>query len=502
MVFIVLLALTVVVLAGAAEFFSVYGLAATFPGVFWSVVVMGAALGAGKLMGVSYLYRYWDQTGIALKTYLMAGIAALMLLTSLGIFGFLSSGYQQDVLPLKQKQEQITLLEDEKARALTRKKQIDDLMAGGPAVTNLNRRDGSVDANATRALRETTRSRETLVRQYRVEQEAVTARIVELDRDLLGLKQDVIKSQAKVGPITFVAEAFGLPTDKATTYLILVIIFAFDPMAVALTLALNIAIRLREEQKNPPPSPDEKSTTAPGPAPSLAPAKVANDDRGSLDDVSDSADTVSTPSRSIINDDRGSLDDVISTTLEPTIDLKVVTDDRGSLDDVSASVDDTTFNRSIIDDDRGSLDDVSMLIDPHPTSRSVMDDDRGSLDDVSNDTNSVVVGDREANDDRGSLDDVSDHLDDERVDESQPLIDALPPSDPNFDSIAPRPRFRPYPGINWEGELPSGKMRQLINHHKYLKAKQDNGDTLTPEEVWELKAVGDVLRKNGIDLYL
>ena len=80
MIFIALLVLTTMALAGAAGFFAVVGLAAIFSGTFWSVVFMGGALEAGKLMAASYLYRYWEHTNIWLKTYLIAGILALMLL--------------------------------------------------------------------------------------------------------------------------------------------------------------------------------------------------------------------------------------------------------------------------------------------------------------------------------------------------------------------------------------------------------------------------------------
>lgn len=248
MFFIALLILSTTAIAGAAAYFSVYGLAYTFSGVFWSVVAMGASLEAGKLIAASYLYRYWHKTNKILRSYLMFGVAALMLMTSVGIFGYLSSGYQQDVLPLKQKTEQVQLLEAEKTRLLARKQQIDDIIAGSATVNTVEGAKG-IDRNAVRALRETTRARESLVRQYRGEQKDTTSRIKELDAELLTLKQDLIKTEAHIGPITYIAKAFDLPTDNATKYLIFLIIFAFDPMAVALTLAVNTALRVRREEK-------------------------------------------------------------------------------------------------------------------------------------------------------------------------------------------------------------------------------------------------------------
>lgn len=249
MFFIALLIATTVAIAGAAAYFSVYGMAYTFSGVFWSVVAMGASLEAGKLIAASYLYRYWTKTNVLLKSYLIFGVAALMLLTSVGIFGYLSSGYQQDVLPLKQKTEQVQLLEEEKARILQRKTQIDNLMAGSATVNSVTG-DKGIDRRAIMALRETTRARESLVAQYKVEQAEVTQRLKELDAQLLTMKQELIQVEAHIGPITYIAKAFNFPTDDATKYLIFIIIFAFDPMAVALTLAVNTALRIRREEKN------------------------------------------------------------------------------------------------------------------------------------------------------------------------------------------------------------------------------------------------------------
>ena len=99
MAFIIILIFATTAIATAAAFFSVYGLAFTFSGTFWSVVVMGASLELGKLVAASYLYRYWEKTNKILKWYLISGIAALMVLTSTGIFGYLSAGYQTDALP-------------------------------------------------------------------------------------------------------------------------------------------------------------------------------------------------------------------------------------------------------------------------------------------------------------------------------------------------------------------------------------------------------------------
>jgi hypothetical protein len=227
MLFLALLAFSSLAIAGAAEFFSVYGLANTFQGTFWSVVIMGSALGIGKLVAVSYLYRYWNRTNFILKTYLILGVVTLMFITSTGIFGYLSAGYQSSVVPLQQAQEQIALLQQQRNQAVARKQQIDEQIANLP--------------------RDYVRSRLALMRGFKSEENQVDTQIVTLDKQLLTLKQQQIETQAHTGPIIYIAEALGLSTNNATKYIIFLIMFAFDPMAVALTIALNNAIKIRAE---------------------------------------------------------------------------------------------------------------------------------------------------------------------------------------------------------------------------------------------------------------
>lgn len=229
MLFLLLLILSTVAVAGSAAYFSVYGLAATFSGVFMSVIIMGASLEAAKLMTASYLYRYWNETGKLLRTYMIAGVIGLMVLTSGGIFGYLSSGYQADVLPLKQLNEQIALLTEEKQQLLNRKKEIDTQIAQLPA--------------------NYVRGRERLISQFKQEQQTITNRLAEISKVETDAKLQQIKTEAHIGPITYISKAFGVETDDATKWLVLLIVLVFDPMAIALTLAVNNVLRLQKEEK-------------------------------------------------------------------------------------------------------------------------------------------------------------------------------------------------------------------------------------------------------------
>jgi hypothetical protein len=393
MFFISLLSLAATFIAGAAAFFSVYGLAATFKGVFWSVVLMGSSLEVGKLVAASYLYRYWTVTNIWLKSYLMAGILTLMILTSTGIFGYLSSGYQTDVLPLKQVEEQVKMMDGEKTRLLDRKIQIDTQISQLPTTS--------------------TRDRIKLMRGFKQEQKDVTKRISELDTIILEQKTKLIQTQAHVGPITYIASAMGLDTDNATKYLIYIIIFAFDPMAVALTLAVNIAVRIRrEEQEALAAIPVLPALSSPAPIPE---PQVAD------------------PVTIVIEDPQE-----IVTAPEP----EVVID----LDEVNAKLVD-------------AIEPMEYLFEEPVVEEPVVEE--------------PVV--------------------------EEPIVEEPVVEEP---VVAPvHRRVRPYGAING-GLTSQPKIDELLQHHKWLKEKQNSGEPLSQDDRWELSAIEEILRKQDLGLYL
>lgn len=234
--FIVLLLLSTVSIASSAAFFSVYGLAKIFSGSFWPVVIMASSLEAGKLVTASFTYRYWSRIALMMKIYLIAAILVLMSITSAGIFGFLSAAYQQNIMPIKLMGQKISLLETEKAELgklkqerLARKQQIDNDIASLPHnyVTG----------------------RQRLMKSYQPELDQLTKDIMEYTNKIQDdtikisqLKNDELKAQVHTGPIVFIAKVFGSAVDESTKWLILLLIFAFDPLAVILTIGVNMAL--------------------------------------------------------------------------------------------------------------------------------------------------------------------------------------------------------------------------------------------------------------------
>lgn len=236
MVFISILLLTVLLIAGSAAFFSVFGLAAIFSGSFVPVIIMAGSLEAGKLVAASFLYRYWKQLTFLMKTYLFGAIIILMFITSIGIFGFLSAAYQEDVLPLDALHAQIANIDVRKSELTGLKLEL----------------RGEVDRldNLVNAIPETQgTNRRKMLREQRPDRIRIQASMDKLSGDIRRataeqneIRSSIVTEQVHTGPIIFIAEALGRDIDNAVTWMIILIIFAFDPLAVVLTVGANIAI--------------------------------------------------------------------------------------------------------------------------------------------------------------------------------------------------------------------------------------------------------------------
>lgn len=438
MVFIVLLILTTTFIAGAAAFFSVYGLAATFSGTFWSVVLMGASLECGKLIAASYLYRYWTTTNLWLKSYLMAGILALMVLTSTGIFGYLSSGYQTDVLPLKQIEEQVKVLDEEKARLIQRKNQIDVQISQLPS--------------------NSVRGRTALIKGFKDEQAAVTLRIGELDKVILEQKTKLIQTQAHIGPITYIASAFGLDTDNATKYLIYLIIFAFDPMAVSLTLAVNIAIRLRREEQE-----AEKVAKH---EERVREMQIEHEERLLAERFAkEEAAEVTAPVPVAVTEDfvdhfnRPGRETLVKTLPE-------------------WPVAETPLEPPVIVKENPFTDEELALMYP-PFKEPVIEEP--VVEEVPAEEPETIE----------ELERPGDYIQEEEPVAQPEPIEPLPST---------HRRVRPYGAINVQ--LSDAKLNELVQHYSWLKKKNASGEALSQDDRWELSAIEEILRKNGLGMYV
>ena len=246
--YLIALALSVV-----AEYYSIIGLAAIFPGAFWPVVIMGATLGAAKLVTVSWLYRNWNVAPIGMKVYLTTATIILMLITSMGIFGYLSKAHLEhssDTAPLASK---VQLL-DEKIKVAkgnlddNRKiiKQMDEMV--DQTMGRSNDEKGIANSVVIRRTQQKERSR------IQAENETYQKTISQLTEEKFPLQNELQKAESDFGPIKYVAELiYGSADtdiiDKAVRLIIMLIMAVFDPLAVLLLIAANISITQPKRSK-------------------------------------------------------------------------------------------------------------------------------------------------------------------------------------------------------------------------------------------------------------
>jgi hypothetical protein len=239
--FTALLAFAALLVAGCAAYFSVLGIATLFSGHFWAVIVMAGSLELGKLVATSFLYRYWKKVVWFLKIYMISAVLVLMGITSLGIYGYLSSGYQVNAGKTELIDNQVALIEQQKTNI---KNEIDQINA---RVTTLNEARKSQEARLPQMSRAAARPVYEDMARAAEEIKGLNARVQELQRTQFEKDNELIVLNSEgnkvhdIGTFKFVAESVGLPLDTVVKLFILIIVLVFDPLAVALVLAYNIA---------------------------------------------------------------------------------------------------------------------------------------------------------------------------------------------------------------------------------------------------------------------
>jgi len=247
-----LLGITALIIALVAAFFSVYGIATLFAGAFTLTAIMASALEVGKLVSVTFLYRYWKNTKKFLKIYLSIATLTLMLVTSIGIFGYLSAAYQKSSIEFKANQEKIIMVEGQKTYL------IDKINQSKERIKTLNDVRNQQEARMTEALTNTFLTRNPL--QLRQLQQQTADMISSADDNIKSEQEriqtttdEIQKIDQKVNDMKFasagtkdirtfqfVADQFGTTLDTVAKWFICTLIFVFDPLAVALILAYNV----------------------------------------------------------------------------------------------------------------------------------------------------------------------------------------------------------------------------------------------------------------------
>ena len=249
--FIFIVAVSALFIAGCAAFFSIKGLMVLFAGSALSVAIMASSLELGKLVAASFLHRNWKTSSFFLKTYLTIAVAVLMFITSLGIFGFLTNAYQLHKGKVEVFKTDIATIE------IAQKGINDELATNQERIKSLQelRKDQEARVNAAGNYKTPREQAYKAIEGANLEMQAKEVRQSELRNELSELelkKAEVNKelsTKTDIGSFQFIADALGTDVDTAVKYFILSLVFVFDPLAVALVLALNQLFELRQLKK-------------------------------------------------------------------------------------------------------------------------------------------------------------------------------------------------------------------------------------------------------------
>jgi|LULU01.1.fsa_nt_gb hypothetical protein len=226
-----LVGISALLIAFSAAFFSVFGLSKLFAGAELSVIIMASSLEFGKLVAASFLYRYWDRINLLQKFYMTFATVVLVIITSAGIFGFLSNAYQGATVEFEKestnlifKEDRLKQLQEDK---IYLKEELDQAIADLPD----NYR------TARRKLRE----------DYQPQIAQINKQMIDLKGEIGELKTALVETGVDVGPVIYLARTFQTDIDTVVKFFIFILIFVFDPMAVMFVISYNVALEDRKK---------------------------------------------------------------------------------------------------------------------------------------------------------------------------------------------------------------------------------------------------------------
>ncbi len=265
LIFPFVVALSALSVSLSAAFYSVTGLSKLFAGASFEVFIMASSLEIAKLVIASLLYQYWDQLNKILKFYLTVAAIVLVGITSMGIYGFLSAAYQETASLAGNVDSQIALIEvkrdniqgqleiynDEKSSINTA---VADLREG-LSNNKIQYRDRETGEIITTTSSSTRKSLEKQLDQAIERQTEVNNKVDVLNEQLFEYETEIVEIStgsevgSELGPLKYISGLTGKPMDEIINYLLLLIIFVFDPLAISLVIAANFMFSLNSKNK-------------------------------------------------------------------------------------------------------------------------------------------------------------------------------------------------------------------------------------------------------------
>jgi hypothetical protein len=261
-----IIAFSALSVSASAAFYSISGLSKLFAGASFEVIIMASSLEIAKLVIASLLYQYWNTINKVLRTYLMVATVILILITSMGIYGFLSAAYQETANKAGNIDAQVSLVEvkrdniKEQLTVYTLEKEnitkaIADLRAGlANNIIQYKDKDGNMITSTSSATRN---ALEKQLDQAVTRQTDVNLKVDELNTQLFEYETQIVEIKTgsdlagELGPLKYLSGLTGIAMDKIINVLLLVIIFVFDPLAISLVIAANFAFAQINSIKEP-----------------------------------------------------------------------------------------------------------------------------------------------------------------------------------------------------------------------------------------------------------
>jgi hypothetical protein len=255
-----LLGVSALFVALNAAFFSVSGLSKLFAGAAFSVIIMASSLELAKLITAGYLYNYWDKINKSFRIYLSGAVLILILITSLGIYGFLTSAFQSTYNQFSVSEKQLSFLQqkekfwaDDVARYDVELSRISENIStlSNARATGIQVRD----TTSTTGFRNTISTTELRLSQKRIGVEEQNRKDVQAKREVVADSLQTIQLKildvesdegvsSELGPLQYLSGLLDKPMDVIINWFILIIIFVFDPLAVALVIAFSNAVKV------------------------------------------------------------------------------------------------------------------------------------------------------------------------------------------------------------------------------------------------------------------
>ena len=255
-----LVGLSSLFIASCAAFFSIIGIGMLFSGSSIAAMIMASSLEIGKLVATSFLYRYWQKSQFFLKSYLISAVLILMVITSAGIFGYLTGAYQQSALEMKISNQKIEVIESQKKYSQDKidasKKRIENIISlRNSQESRLNESmTNSLIARNPIQLRQIQQQTADFIEQSQKDIESENLKIQKGIDELQSFDKQITDlriqngSKKDIQTFQFIADEFGVELNKVVKWFIIALISVFDPLAVCLLLAYNTTLYQKNDE--------------------------------------------------------------------------------------------------------------------------------------------------------------------------------------------------------------------------------------------------------------